>query len=67
MSVAEKSQARKELRVMIEKCLSDEIKAIKIGVEEQLKESEQMLDKKIEAAQPHSKKHLSKDGGKKKK
>ncbi|KAK7089016.1 cilia- and flagella-associated protein 119-like isoform X2 [Littorina saxatilis] len=65
--VEEESEARKELRAMIQTYLSEEIKKVKLTVEEQLKATEETLSKKLEAAEPIHKKSTRKDSAKKKK
>lgn len=47
----EESQARKELRTMIQTYLSDEIKKMKTSVEEQIKNTEDSLNKKLEVTE----------------
>ncbi|CAG2242615.1 unnamed protein product [Mytilus edulis] len=47
----EESQARKELRTMIQTYLSDEIKKMKTSVEEQIKSTEDSLNKKLEVTE----------------
>ncbi|XP_062619349.1 cilia- and flagella-associated protein 119-like [Saccostrea cucullata] len=47
----EESKARKELRAMVQSYLSDEIKKMKLSVEEQLKVTEESLNKKIDIAE----------------
>ena len=65
--LTEESDARKELRAMIQTYLAEEIKKVKLTVEEQLKTTEDSLGKKIEAAEAASKKSPRKDSAKKKK
>lgn len=47
----EESQARKELRTMIQTYLSEEIKKMKTSVEEQIKSTEDTLNKKLEVTE----------------
>ncbi|XP_052075304.1 cilia- and flagella-associated protein 119-like isoform X1 [Mytilus californianus] len=47
----EESQSRKELRTMIQTYLSDEIKKMKTSVEEQIKSTEDSLNKKLEVTE----------------
>lgn len=63
----EESEARRELRAMISNYLTEEIKKVKVTVEEQLKTTEDSLSKKIDAAEGTAKKSLRKDSAKKKK
>ena len=63
----EESEARKELRAMIQTYLAEEIKKVKLTVEEQLKSTEETLGKKIEAAETAGKKSPRKESAKKKK
>ncbi|KAL8560048.1 hypothetical protein ACOMHN_041517 [Nucella lapillus] len=66
-SPAEESDARKELRAMIQTYLAEEIKKVKVTVEEQLKTTETTLSKKIETAESVGKKSPCKDSAKRKK
>lgn len=65
--VEEESDARKELRAMIQTYLAEEIKKVKLTVEEQLKSTEDSLSKKIETAEAVGKKSPRKESAKKKK
>lgn len=47
----EESKARKELRAMVQSYLTEEIKKMKLSVEEQLKATEDSLSKKIDTAE----------------
>ncbi len=49
MLSTEESAAAKELRVLIKEQLSGELKKLKLSVEEQIKESETTLTKKLAA------------------
>ncbi|KAK7485387.1 hypothetical protein BaRGS_00023335, partial [Batillaria attramentaria] len=62
----EESEARKELRAMIQNYLTEEIKRVKVTVEEQLRTTEDTLAKKIDATED-KKKSPRKDSAKKKK
>ena len=46
-SFTEESPAAKELRSLIKEHLSEELKKLKISVDEQIKESEEVLHKKL--------------------
>lgn len=48
---AEESEARKELRGMIQTYLSEEIKRMKLTMDEQLKSTEELLNKKLDVAE----------------
>ncbi|KAL5016133.1 hypothetical protein ScPMuIL_005722 [Solemya velum] len=50
----EESDARQELKKMIQSYLADEIKKMKLSVDEQLKLSEEAMAKKIEAAESNA-------------
>nr|KAG5698404.1 hypothetical protein BaRGS_006599 [Batillaria attramentaria] len=65
-SDTEESEARKELRAMIQNYLTEEIKRVKVTVEEQLRTTEDTLAKKIDATED-KKKSPRKDSAKKKK
>jgi len=65
MPEEEESDARKELRAMINTYLLEEIKKVKVTVDEQLKTTEDTLSKKIDAAE--AKKSPRKESAKKKK
>ncbi|ESO95303.1 hypothetical protein LOTGIDRAFT_214955 [Lottia gigantea] len=62
----EESPARKELRTMIQSFLSEEIKKMKLSVEEQIKSSEEVLHHKLEAVEPTKKSPRASAKGKKK-
>ncbi|XP_076434959.1 cilia- and flagella-associated protein 119-like isoform X2 [Babylonia areolata] len=62
-----KKEAKKELRAMIQTYLAEEIKKVKVTVEEELKNTEESLNKKIESAENASKKSPRKDSAKRKK
>ncbi|OWF44814.1 coiled-coil domain-containing protein 189-like [Mizuhopecten yessoensis] len=47
----EESDARKELRSMIQTFLSEEVKKMKVSVEEQIKTTEETLNKKLDTAE----------------
>ena len=49
--ISEESPARKELRGMIQNFLTDEIKKLKMSVEDQLKTTEDLLNKKLDIAE----------------
>lgn len=66
-ALEDESDARKELRAMIKNYLTEEIKKVKIVVEEQLQTTEETLSKKIDAAEGTSKKSPRKESAKKKK
>ncbi|XP_033748817.1 coiled-coil domain-containing protein 189-like isoform X2 [Pecten maximus] len=51
----EESDARKELRSMIQTFLSEEVKKMKVSVEEQIKTTEETLNKKLDVAEGGSK------------
>ena len=51
MSFSEESPARKELRGMIQTFLSEEIKKMKLSVDDQLKTTEELLNKKLDIAE----------------
>ena len=63
----EESEARKELRAMIQTFLTEEIKKVKLTVEEQLKATEETLVKKIDAVESTGKKSPRKESAKKRK
>lgn len=48
---AEESAAKKELRAMIKNYLAEEMKKMKMSVEEQLKTTEDVLNKKLEVVE----------------
>lgn len=50
-NLAEESKARKDLRAMVQSYLTEEIKKMKSSVEEQLKATEESLNKKIDTAE----------------
>ena len=49
--LAEESDARKELRDMVKSCLTEEIRRIKSTVDDQIKTTEDLLNKKIDVAE----------------
>jgi len=50
-SITDESEARKELRGMIQSYLTDEIKKMKLTMDEQLKSTEDLLNKKLDIAE----------------
>ena len=65
----EESEARKELRGMIQNFLTEEIKKMKTSMDEQLKSTEEVLSKKLDIAEGGGGKKSGRNsakGGKKK-